>query len=181
MKKIFILFILSTILLFPFCKKSFNSLEIDNTLETDNKCKSELNKINLIFKYGVNEKNILNTFGCTYTKDMVLDPSITTSLHLESEELDSIYQKIQQIDFFNYPDTFYVKITGDVVGEITPFPTFDFYVEVDTIEKRLYWENKITNPNQKADELREVIRLIIKIIESKKEYQQLPEPKGGYL
>ena len=182
MKKIIILFIISTIFLFPFCKKSFNSLETDNTSESDNrKCKSEMNNINMIFKYGVGAKNILNTFDCTYEKDMILDPSITTSLHLESEELDSIYQKMQQIDFFNYPDTFNVKFTGDVIGERAPFPTFDFFVETETIQKRLYWEDKITNPDQKADKLGEVVRFIIGIIISKEVYKELPPAKGGYI
>ena len=32
---------------------------------------------NLISKYGVRAKNELNTFEGTYTKDMVMDPSIT--------------------------------------------------------------------------------------------------------
>ena len=56
---------------------------------------------NLIFKYGVRARNELNTFNGTYTKDMVMDPSITVNLSLSKEELDRIYQKMIKIDFFD--------------------------------------------------------------------------------
>ncbi len=61
---------------------------------------------NLIFKYGVDAKNILNTFEGTYTKDMIPDPPIATKLSLTREELDTIYKKMVDIDFFSYPDVF---------------------------------------------------------------------------
>jgi len=38
---------------------------------------------NLIFKYGVGAKNEFNTFKGTYTKDMVMDPSVTVNLYRE--------------------------------------------------------------------------------------------------
>ena len=53
---------------------------------------------------------ILDTFKGTYTKDMVMDPSITVPLSLSEEEMDRIYQKMVEIDFFNYPDKFSVSV-----------------------------------------------------------------------
>jgi hypothetical protein len=138
------------------------------------------NTMNIIFSYGVNSKNILNTYECTYTKDMVIDPSITISLQLSESELDSIYEKMTQIDFFSYPDTFKIEVKDDFTGWITPYSTYKFHIEVNSIQKRLYWEDEITNQNYEADKLREIIFLIIEIIESKKEYQDLPPPRGGY-
>ncbi|WP_253200693.1 hypothetical protein [Clostridium sp. CF012] len=46
---------------------------------------------NFVFNYGVNSKNGLNTIKREYTKDMVIDPSITTNLILSNEEMNSIY------------------------------------------------------------------------------------------
>ena len=80
---------------------------------------------NLIFKYGVGAKNELNTFEGTYTKDMVMDPSITVNLSLSKEELDRIYKKIVEINFFGYPDQFSVFVPpGQSVGMVTPYYSY---------------------------------------------------------
>ena len=137
---------------------------------------------NLIFKYGVGAKNELNTFEGTHTRDMIMDPSITVDLSLSKEELDSIYQKMEAIDFFEYPDRFSVPIPPDGrVIMVTPYYSYYFKVKYDSKIKELWWEDEIKNENMEADKLRELIKLIRDIIESKEEYKQLPPPRGGYL
>ena len=137
---------------------------------------------NLIFKYGVGAQNELNTFEGTYTKDMIMDPPITVKLHLSQEELDRIYQKMVEIDFFSYPDKFFVSVPpGEVVGMVTPFLSYYFKVEYDSKTKELWWEDEIIKEDEKAEKLRELIKFIRDIIESKEEYKKLPSPRGGYL
>ncbi|MFC1991901.1 hypothetical protein ACFLVC_04190 [Chloroflexota bacterium] len=137
---------------------------------------------NLIFRYGVGAKNELNTFEGTYTKDMFGDPSITVPLSLTDEELDIIYRKMVEINFFDYPEEFSVTAApGEAVGIVTPYSSYYFKVEDDSGIKELRWEDKITNEDNEADRLRELIKLITDIIESKEEYQKLPEPTGGYM
>ncbi|HAW50477.1 TPA: hypothetical protein DCX16_05980 [bacterium] len=139
-------------------------------------------EINLIFKYGVRAKNELNTFKGTYTKDMTVDPPITVNLSLSKEELHKILQKMIEIDFFNYPNKFSVFVPpGEVVGIVTPHSSYYFKVEYDSKIKEMWWEDNITNEDAKAEKLRELINLIINIIESKEEYNKLPEPRGVYL
>lgn len=136
----------------------------------------------LIFRYGVMARNELNTFRGTYTKDMVSDPSITVDLSLSEGELDSIYQKMVEIDFFDYPDEFSVSVLpGESVGMVTPHSSYYFKVEYGSRVKELRWEDRIINKDEKADKLRELIKLIRDVIESKEEYQRLPEPTSGYL
>jgi hypothetical protein len=48
---------------------------------------------------GVGAKNELNTFDQTFTKDMVMDPSVTVKMKLSDNELNSIYQKINNLNF----------------------------------------------------------------------------------
>lgn len=137
---------------------------------------------NLIFKYGVGAKNELNTSQGTYTKDMVMDPSITVNLSLSKEELDRIYQKMIEINFFGYPDEFSVSVSpGQSVGMVTPYCSYYFRIEYDSKVKELRWEDNIINEDKKAEKLRELITLIRDIIESKEEYKQLPPPRGGYI
>ena len=137
---------------------------------------------NLEFRYGVTAGNILDTFKGTYTKDMVIDPPIIIELSLSEEEKDIICQKMIEIDFFNYPDEFSVNVPpGEMIGLVTPHNSYYFKVEYDSRIKELRWEDDITNPDEKADRLREPITLIRSIIESKEEYQELPEPTSAYL
>ena len=136
---------------------------------------------NLIFKYGVTARNELNTFEGTYTKDMIMDPSITVELSLTEEELDRIYQKMLEIDFFDYPDAFSVPVAPSRLTKLRiPYISYYFKVEYNSSIKELRWEDEIQNENEEADKLRELIRLIKDIIESKEEYQKLPAPTSGY-
>ena len=141
--------------------------------------------VNLIFRYGVGAKNELNTFEGTYTKDMVSDPSITVPLSLTEEELDRIYRKMVEIDFFEYPEEFFVDVaSGELAGMVTPYSSYYFKVEYGSSIKELRWEDEITeitNEDDKANKLRELIKLITDIIEAKEEYQRLPEPTSGYM
>jgi len=137
---------------------------------------------NMIFKYGVGANNVLDTFEGTYTRDMVLDPSITIELTLTEAEKESIYQKMLEIDFFNYPDKFSVSVPpGESTGIITPHLSYYFKVAYDSQTKELWWADEITNPDENADRLRELIMFIRGIIEPKEEYKKLPEPTSAYM
>lgn len=137
---------------------------------------------NVIFKYGVGAKNILDSFQGTYTKDMILDPSITVPLSLSREEMDRIYQKMVEIDFFSYPDKFSISVPpGELTGMVTPHSSYYFKVQYSSRVKELWWEDEITNKDEKADKLRGLIKLITDIVESKDEYKKLPRPRSGYL
>jgi hypothetical protein len=113
---------------------------------------------------------------------MVMDPSITVELSLTEAELDRIYQKMAEIDFFDYPDEFSVPVEeGELVTIVTPYSSYYFKVEYDSAVKELRWEDEIVNPDEKAERLRELIQLIRDIIESKEEYKELPAPTSGYM
>lgn len=161
--------------IFLYCEKTFDPIIKDCN------CDSKKNQINLIFKYGVSAKNVLNTFDCSYTKDMILDPPIKVCLKLNNFELDSIHNKMNHIDFFNYPDTFKIEVSGDTIPMVTPFSSYYFYVESETLQKFIYWRDDMQIPDEEADKLLELIQLITGFIKSKNEYKKLPAPRGGYL
>jgi hypothetical protein len=125
---------------------------------------------------------ILNTFQGTFTKNLIMDPSITVYLSLSEEDRDRIYQKMIEIDFFSYPNPFFINVPpGEPRGQATPCPAYYFKVEYQSQIKELWWSDCITNPNEKADKLRELIKLIREIYQSKEEYKKLPEPRGGFI
>ena len=123
----------------------------------------------------------LNTFQGTFTKYFI-DPPTTVYLSLSEEDRDRIYQKMIEIDFFNYPNPFIINVPpGESRGEVTPCSSYYFKVEYKTQIKELWWSDCIKNPNEKADKLRELIKLIRDIYQSKEEYKKLPAPRGGLM
>jgi len=138
----------------------------------------------LIFRYGIQARNTLDTFQGKYIKDMVADPSIRIDLNLTGEEKIYIYEKMVEIDFFNYPDKFAVIVPpGESSGIVTPYSSYYFKVEYESQTKELLWADNIVlkdTTDKKADKLKELIKFIRNIIETKPEYMELPEPTSAY-
>ena len=136
---------------------------------------------NVRLRYGILARNELDTFGNTFTKDLILDGTVTVPFHLSQADLDSIEAKMNQIGFFSYPDTFMVKSPDSMRATIVPYNTYDFKVESGSTLKTLFWNDFIIASDPQAAKLRELITLIRTIIESKQEYRQLPPPRGAYM
>jgi hypothetical protein len=137
---------------------------------------------NFVFRYGVMARNELDTFLGKFTKDMVNEPSITINLRLTKAEMERVYQKMLDIDFFSYPETFTITATpGEPNQVITPYNTYYFAVEKDSKTKNLSWNDEIQTPDDRAANLRELIVLIQRMIEAKEEYKELPDPGSAYL
>lgn len=143
--------------------------------------KPENRGFNLKFSYGgVFAKNVLNTFQNTYTKGLILGGPKTVPFILSESDMKRISDKMIEINFYDYPDTFVVHTDSSIVMA-SHYPTYTFEVSNKSSRKYLRWEDEIQNPNVQATKLRELISLIIKIIESKPEYLKLPPEEGGYI
>ncbi|MFB0543236.1 MAG: hypothetical protein ACETVR_00495 [Candidatus Bathyarchaeia archaeon] len=137
---------------------------------------------NFIFRHGIKARNELNTFKGTYTADMVIDPFITVSLSLTKEEMDRVYQKMVEINFFDYPDRFsvYAPPWKDIIG-VTPHDSYYFKVVYNSKIKELFWEAENIVQDENTDKLLELIKLIQDIIYSKEEFKKLPKRRAGYM
>ena len=136
---------------------------------------------NILFKYGYDKamRNELNTFNETYTKDLGKDPPITVEFRLTDEDMERIYQKIVEIDFFCFPEKFVIPVPdGEVVSATSNYLQYYFRVECDNKVKIVQWKDYILKENDDAKNLRKVISLIRSIIESKDEYRDLPSFEG---
>jgi hypothetical protein len=147
---------------------------------TDSGTSPENRDFNVKLRYGIGARNELNTFQNTYAKDLILDGTITVPFVLSDQEFQQIRNKMDEIGFVSYPDTF-VAVTADtIIQRIDPHATYEFEVKRNSSIKHLYWDDAIINQNAQAIKLRELIKLIRIIIESKPEYSQLPPARGGY-
>ncbi len=126
-------------------------------------------QFNFIFRYGVG-LNELNTFENTFTKDMVGDPPITVSLELTRDEMDAVRQKTEVLNVFEQT----VKSDGSMV---IPCSSYYIMANLGSETKENSWDDCT---GEIGPELKEFTSYVIQIIESKREYKELPEPTSGY-
>ena len=136
--------------------------------------KMEETTSNIIFRYGVSgamHSNELDTFKGIFTQDMVNKDPVTTKLDLTQDELEAIYQKMVDIDFFPYPKIYYPKEEGSVIGSTEPFLTYYLEYLNETGSKVVLWDTQFVAPEDiQYKNLRDLAQLIIEIIKAKPEY-----------
>jgi len=136
-------------------------------------------------KYGIDARNILNTFEGTYTKDMIVDSSITIKLQLTQPELTSISYEMEDIKIFEYPEKFSPRESDGPPSNIQsfaePHSTYYFKIRIGEKVKELFWDDRNESVAMKAIKLRSLIRRIQTMIEGKEDYRKLPHSKGVYL
>ncbi len=132
--------------------------------------------MNIIFQFGTGAKNELNTFHGTFTKDLILDGTVTARLILTTEELEQIQQQIIEADFFSIPETFPLK-------EQLTLPDYSFYLMVNNGANTtaVRWNNNSQIDSSTEVRLNQLADFIISMISDKPEVKMLPPSKGGYL
>lgn len=128
------------------------------------------------FKYGSHRGNILDTFEGTLMVDMVFSDT-TIPFKLSKEQMDTVYTKMVEIDFFNYRNF----KTLEELKRSKCRKHFDYKVRADTIVKHIGTISCEGVYKQKTDLLEQLNSLIIRFIQLSKEYKKLPKPRGGYL
>lgn len=131
---------------------------------------------NFIFSYGVDAKNQIDTLKVKFTKDMVMDPSVTTDLKLSDKEMESIYNEMREINILSYPDNYAPKTNT----KQTPYCTYSLKVIYNGVEKNIYWVDESASESSKAVKLRKLFNNIQQMIINKDEYKKLPPANGGY-
>jgi hypothetical protein len=131
---------------------------------------------NVVFKYGVGGKNVLDTFENKFTKDMVADPAVTADFKLTQAEMESIRQKIKDLDLFNKES----KVQPESGTQVMMTPCSNYYLKVQdgTLVKEINWDSC---SGQISEAYQQFSDFMINLIESKKEFKDLPAARGGYM
>jgi hypothetical protein len=131
------------------------------------------------YSCGLVPVNVLDTATGTLVHTPLDDTtSITISLRLTADELESIYKKAISIGFFDYPSKFIIP-DDQVLGYKAPDYSYQLSMKNGELTNSVSWtDDTMTKPSYiKADQLRELMYLIDETIQSHPEIQQLPEPK----
>lgn len=133
------------------------------------------------FEYGSCNNDILDTFKGTFTKDMIIDPAVTIPFQLTQNQITEIYQKMVEIDLWDYPDVFAIKTPRrGVVGIVTPAMSYRITVRNGEMTKTIFWFDEITDPTTlEAERLRSLFSMMIDMVQNSPEYKKLPVPDAG--
>lgn len=132
--------------------------------------------VKLLFRYGFGDT--LDTFHGTYTKDLILDGSITVPFWLTKAEQESVLAKLEQADFFNLPDA--IPAFKGVVVQPDP-GTQLLRVQTEERLKTVVWFSPIDQKSEVGLRTVQLFNSIKAIIQAKPEYKELPPARGGYL
>ena len=132
-----------------------------------------------VLETGWGEK--VDTFRGLVTKDLVADPDTTIALALSGAELDSIYQKVEEVRLFELPVLHAPTNCGGV-----PSTWVRLEVRSDTRERQFRWEywwacSGSLQATKTWKGLVQVVELIRSIVSARPEYKALPRPRGAYM
>ncbi|SFF06780.1 hypothetical protein SAMN05216378_4955 [Paenibacillus catalpae] len=127
------------------------------------------------FGYGEVNKNEINTYENTVTKDLITKGTATADLVFSNDELQSIYSQMKDMNIMGEK-----QFPKQRSCSQTPSSTDSWKVTVNGETKSFSWTNEYCDITKDAEQLKELRTYIWQIVEGKDSYKALPEAEGGY-
>lgn len=128
------------------------------------------------FGYGTVNKNEINTFQDTVTKDLIMNGTATAQITLSKEEMRSIYIKMREINIMGEKELGAANQTCERV----PYSEDIWEVNINGETKTLTWTDRYCAQTSDMEQLLELRDFVEQIVKTKEEYKKLPESEGGY-
>lgn len=130
----------------------------------------------ITFGYGEINKNEINTYEDTVTKDLIVNGTATTNIAFDLEEKRQIYDKMKELNVMGIQDLMPVNQSC----ARTPYNEDVWRITVDGNLKIISWSDKNCDITNDANRLLELRKFIQHMVEQKDAYQALPAAEGGY-
>lgn len=128
---------------------------------------------NFKLNYGFQGLQEIDTFSDTVKKDLVLDGTIETSISLEQDEMETIYQHMMAMDIMEVE----LEVDGSCRSEPEPVSRWKIVMNGET---KSFHYTTLCPSNQLEKKFLQLERTIQEIVEEKPEYKELPPVRGGY-
>jgi len=121
-----------------------------------------------------------------FIRDMMIDPPQKVKIKLTKKERQQIENKINEINFFSYPEVYkFERVdTPAVIGVPSVCSKYSVTVFVNEWPKNVSWNNCHgggKSKNNQYENLQELSELIWNIIVSKKNFKKAKKPRAMYL
>jgi len=150
----------------------------DVVTEKNNMPKEMPNDFDFMVRYGYSEvnKNEINTFLDTVTKDLITNGTASAKIAFTTEEMRSIYEKMREINIMGTKE-----LKPSTIGcERIPYGEDSWEVSINGEAKTFTWSEKYCDLTNDAKQLLELRQFIHQIVVGREAYQKLPEAEGGY-
>lgn len=151
---------------------------IETTTAPNKMPKDMPSTFNFMVRFGIGtvNKNEINTFQGTVTKDLIENGTASAKIKFTKEELSSIYLKMRDINIMAIQN-----LSPAVSGcERVPFSEDMWEISINGETNTFTWTDKHCNLTEEAEQVLELRKFIQDIVEEKPEYIKLPEAEGGY-
>ena len=128
------------------------------------------------FGYGDVNKNEINTYQDTATKDLIAKGTATANITLTMEEMRSIYEKMREINIMGTKELVPAKMRCSQV----PYSEDSWKININGETKTFTWSDENCEITDDAAQLLELRNFIQHIVAGKEAYKVLPESEGGY-
>ncbi len=128
------------------------------------------------FGYGDVNKNEINTYQDTVTKDLVTKGTATANITLTMEEMHSIYGKMREINIMGTKELAPANMNCSQV----PYSEDSWKITINGETKTFTWSDENCETTDDAAQLLELRNFIQHIVAGKEAYKALPESEGGY-
>ena len=111
-----------------------------------------------------------------------MDGVIKVEFWLTATEQNSILEKANSMNYFAMPDTFKNFSNDSLMITMDPDPGEQILrIQHQSLDKTIVWTYPVLHTNSQLNDLLELQKFIITLIESKPEYKKLSPARGGYL
>ena len=145
--------------------------------------KAPLPRPHFDFLYSQGLGTRLSTYDSTLTKDEVIDPDTTIHFVLSQADIDSVYNRMMEIHFFDLQEPHPVWPVP-CRGGFLPNTQIRLEATLGDKSKQLEWNTDkfpcIMQATGDWANLRELEHMILRILYRQPEFQALPEPQGAY-
>lgn len=132
----------------------------------------QVDKFEFALKYGVNQKNEINTIQKKLIKDLQNgEVAEVSDFELTAQERGQIYKKMVLANYLNEKEL-------STECNVKPVVTYDLTVLINNGERHYQWTE--CNNTKDDKQMTELAQAIIKIVQAGSIYKQLPEVKGHY-
>lgn len=128
------------------------------------------------YGYGEVNKNEMNTYVDTITKDLIVKGTATANLTFTTDEMRSIYEKMKEINIMGKKN---LKPSKKGCSQ-TPYNEDNWKVTVDGKTETFAWSEKNCEVTDDAKQLKKLREFIWKMVVEKPVYKELPAAEGGY-
>lgn len=128
------------------------------------------------YGYGETQKNSVNTFDQTVTKDLIAAGTASASLTLTEEELKTIYKRMYEL---NVPALTELAPRNTTCSQI-PYEEDTWEIRMNGTTITRSWSSEHCKLTEDAEQLKLLRNEVMELIQEKPEYKQLPEAQGGY-